>query len=161
MLRVFALCVCVCVCVCVCLCYPCAFHCVFLGLARAAIGTNRQCESLHANLRVEASHLWLLWSIYVLLYSCGLCCGHMGVMEYLFKDMWRWISIAHPTCYDFTSTWRCCMSDHRAVPVMQCSDLQYVVVCCNAREASKRLGCSPEGESRFHFEHFEHTECGA
>ena len=77
----------------------------------------------------------------VLLCSCGLCCGYMGVMGYLFKDMQRWISISQPIHHDLTSTWRCCMSDYRAVAVMQYKQLPYVVVYCPCMDIMCAVSC--------------------
>ena len=65
----------------------------------------------------------------------------MGVMEYLFKDLWRWISISHATHHDLTSTWRCCMSDYRAVAVMQYEQLPYVVVYCPCMDIMCAVSC--------------------
>ena len=65
----------------------------------------------------------------------------MGVMEYLFKDMRRWISISHATHHDLTSTWRCCMSDYRAVAVMQYKQLPYVVIYCPCMDIMCAVSC--------------------
>ena len=65
----------------------------------------------------------------------------MGVMGYLFKDMRRWISISQPIHHDLTSTWRCCMSDYRAVAVMQYKQLPYVVVYCPCMDIMCAVSC--------------------